>query len=129
MYASFLDRKGGAHWKEAASTLQNIMNDYAGLDVRSDDILSTGLAYLRQLREYAMAELAAENSHELMRILEVLDMIDLGEPIFLTARNRRETRGQHRRADYTYTNLLLNNKFQTICKVGDEVVLEYRNRR
>ena len=129
LYSDIMDRKGGAHWKEAASTLQNIMNDYAGIEVRSEDIMTTGLTYLRQLREYALKELSAENSHELMRTLEVLDMIDLGEPIFLTSLNRKETRGQHKRSDYTYTNLLLNNKFQTIYKDKDQVVMEYRNRR
>lgn len=128
-YSKIMDRKGGAHWKEAASTLQNIMNDYAGQDVRSEDILTAGLTYIRELRDFAGQELYAENSHELMRTLEVLDMIDLAEPIFLCALNRKETRGPHKRSDYTYTNLLLNNKYQTICKKDGKIILEYRDRR
>lgn len=128
LYTDLMGREG-ANWKEAASTLQNIMKEYAGLEIRSEGIMTTGLKYIRQLREYARKELAAENSHELMRTLEVLDMIDLGEAIILTGLNRKESRGQFQRADYTYTNLTLNNKFQTICKKEGKIVREYRNRR
>ena len=126
LYSMLMERDGGAYWKEAASTLQNIMNDYAGLQMRSESMLTAGLTYLRQLRTQALDNLYAENSHELMRTLEVLDLIDIGEPLFLMALNRRETRGSHKRSDYTYTNMLLNNKFQTIEKHDGEVTLDFR---
>ncbi|MCD8364269.1 MAG: FAD-binding protein [Clostridiales bacterium] len=129
LYSEMMDRTEGAHWKEAASTLQNIMNEYAGLSLKSQDIMSTGLEYLHQLKEYSLRQMAAENAHELMRSLEILDMIDVGESIIYCGMNRKESRGPHKRVDYTYTNLLLNNKYQTIYKKGEEVVMEYRNRR
>ena len=125
---ALLNRQEGAHWKEAASTLQNIMNDYAGIQIRSENMLTAGLAYLRQLREEAQAHLGAANSHELMRTLEVLDQIDIGEPFFLMVLNRKESRGPHHRSDYTYTNMLLNDKFQTIVKTKNGVVLDFRSR-
>lgn len=128
LYSEIMEREDGAYWKEAASTLQNIMNDYCGLTVRSETMLTAGLTYLRQLRESARNSLAAANSHELMRALEVLDLIDVGEPMFLMALNRKETRPPHKRADYTYTNMLLNDKFQTIEKHGDKVTLDFRAR-
>lgn len=128
LYSEIMDRENGAGWKEAASTLQNIMNDYCGLTVRSETMLTAGLTYLRQLKASARQSLAAENSHELMRALEVLDLIDVGEPMFLMALNRKETRPPHKRADYTYTNMLLNDKFQTVEKHGDEVTLDFRAR-
>lgn len=40
----------------------------------------------------------------------------------LTSENRKETRGFHVRADYPFTNPLLNNKFQTIEKNPDGTV-------
>lgn len=128
LYSGLLERQGGAHWKEAASTLQNIMNDYCGLNIRSESLLDAGLAYLRQLKKEALQTLCAANAHELMRTLEVLDLIDIGEPLLLMAKNRRETRTSHKRADYTYTNMLLNDKFQLVEKRGDEVVLDFRPR-
>lgn len=128
LYSDIMSREG-AHWKEAASTLQNIMKEYAGLEIRSESIMMAGLKYLRQLRSFARKELSASDSHGLMRTLEILDMIDLGEAVILTGLNRKETRGQFRRADYTYTNLLLNNKLQTIRMVENEPQMEFRARR
>ena len=128
LYSAIMDRNEGAYWKEAASTLQNIMNDYCGLNIRSEAMLTAGLTYLRQLKKSAYDQLYAENSHEFMRVLEVLDLMDVGEPMFLMALNRKETRPPHKRADYTYTNMLLNDKFQTIEKHGDQVTLDFRKK-
>jgi len=70
-YSSFLDRKDGAGWKEANLALQQVMQDYAGVDgVRSETLLNAGSTYLRRLRERALESLSVRNSHELMRALE-----------------------------------------------------------
>ena len=126
-YSEILDRESGAYWKEPAATLQNIMNDYAGPNVRSESLFNAGLHYLATLKEEARKHLYAANSHEFMRVLETFDLMDVGEALMIMARNRKETRGMHKRVDYTYTNLLLNGKFQTIQRCGDEVKLEFRN--
>lgn len=127
-YKSFLERENGAHWLESNSTLQQIMNDYVGLKVRSATLLRAGIKYIRDLRQLSIAEIKCENSHELMRTMEVLDLIDLAEAVALTAENRKETRGHHKRVDYTYTNPLLNNKFQTIEKTKDGFKLAFRDK-
>ena len=64
-----------------------------------------------------------------MRTMELFDLIDLGKAVAITSRNRKESRGGHKRIDYDYTNPLLNNMFQTIHldKNGEEV-LEWRKR-
>ncbi|MGI6224738.1 MAG: FAD-binding protein [Peptococcales bacterium] len=127
-YKLFLERENGAHWLESNSTLQQIMNDYVGLKVRSETLLKAGIKYLNDLRQFSILEIKCEDSHELMRTLEVLDLIDLAEAVALTAENRKESRGHHRRVDFTYTNPLLNNKFQTIQKTKDGFKLEFRDR-
>ena len=104
------------------------MNDYCGLTIRSESMLTAGLTYLRQLKSTALESLSAKDSHELMRVLEVLDLIDVGEPLFMMALNRKETRPPHKRADYTYTNMLLNGKFQTIEKHDGQVTMDFRSR-
>lgn len=130
LYQELLSRSGGAHWKEAASTLQNIMNEYASADQQSEDMLNAGMEYMRQLKENCYKELGCSNSHELMRSLEVLNMIDLSEPIFLCSRNRKETRGPHVRCDYDFTDITLNGKFQTIYKERNgSVHMDYRYKR
>lgn len=129
LYSSLLSRKNGAHWKEANSMLQQIMKDYVGVKVRSKTLLRAGLKYLGDLKRYCREQLKAENAHELMRCLEVLDLLDVAEAIAITAENRKESRGAyHHRSDYTYTNPLLDNKFQTIEQKNGEIILQFRDK-
>jgi len=129
LFNRFLKRQAGAGWKEANLALQQIMNDYAGVEVRSETLLTAGLKYLRDLRKKALASLAAENSHTLMRCLETLDLMDCGEAIFLSALERKETRGRHVRSDYPFTNPLLGNKFMTVRRENGKFCLEWRIRK
>ena len=110
--------------------LQRIMSDYVGMKVRSESIMKAGLKYIRDLRKYTLAQMKVDNAHEFLRGLEVLDLIDVGEAIALMSENRKESRGRcHRRTDYTFTNPLLGNKFQTIHKDKDgQFVLEFRDK-
>jgi succinate dehydrogenase/fumarate reductase flavoprotein subunit len=129
LFNQLLKRQSGAGWKEANLALQQIMNDYAGVEVRSETLLTAGLKYLRDLRKKALNSLAAENAHTLMRCLETLDLMDCGEAIFLSALERKETRGRHVRSDYPFTNPLLENKFMTIRKENGKFSLEWRIRK
>lgn len=127
--ASVMGREVGAGWFEVNSTLNQIMDKYLSVKgVRSESLMRAGYKYLGDLKKYATAELKASNSHELMRALEVMDLIDLGMAAFLCCENRKESRGLSHRADYTFTNPLLNNKFQTIHLEDGKPVLAYRDR-
>lgn len=130
LFSAIWDRVDGAHWKEPASTLQQIMNDYApALKPRTENLFRVCIKYLADLKKLCYAELMAENSHEFMRCLEVLDQIDLGEAVAVTGRHRKESRGRHQRADYKFTDLTLNNKFMVVHKDGaGEYHMEYRPR-
>lgn len=130
MFDRILERgDGGARWTEANGTLQSIMHDYAGYDVRSENILRAGLAYLEQLWERSKDELGAANSHELCRTLEVLEMMEVARTIFITSRNRKESRGLFKRQDYPYENRQLDNKYQTIEKKNGQIIVDFRERR
>lgn len=131
---NILGRKEGATWKEANSMLQQLMGDYVGIklhSVRSESLMKAGIKYIRDLRKYALDQMMATNAHELLRALEVFDLIDVGEAIALMSENRKESRGRcHKRSDYTFTNPLLGNKFQTIKKEKDGTfTLEFREKR
>lgn len=126
LYGKFLSREDGAHWKEANSMLAQIMQDYLGTDMKSGTMMAAGLKYLRQLREMALEELQARNAHELMRTVEVLDMMDMGEASFLCVLERRESRGAQKRSDYKYTNPLLAGCMETIEKKNGEVIVSFR---
>jgi succinate dehydrogenase/fumarate reductase flavoprotein subunit len=98
-------REVGPNWKEANIALSQIMGDYAGA-LKSATLLEAGLTYLRRLRDKAHRTMIAGNQHELMRCLEVLNLFDLGELVFVGAVERKETRGLYVRADYPYPNPL-----------------------
>jgi len=92
------NRKKGTDWKDANITLQQDMYDYAGL-VRSEAMLEAGLNHLRRLKEKAHNTMMAKDRWELTRCIEVLNLYDLGELMFLTALERKESRGLHQRVD------------------------------
>jgi succinate dehydrogenase/fumarate reductase flavoprotein subunit len=126
--SDFLDsirsREDGITWQEANIALQQLMQDYAG-GAKSEDLLKAGLSHLRKLKKKAHDNIMAKNQHELMRCLEVLNLFDLGELVLLAAIERKETRGNHIRPDYPFTNPLLNKML--ICRrKGNNPVFEWR---
>ena len=113
-------RENGPDWEETNIALQQVMNDYAG-SVRNDGLLRQGLSHLRRLKEKANTIMVAGNPHELGRCLEVLNMLDIGELVFLMARDRKETRGLHVRPDYPFTNPVLDQAHIIEMKDGRPV--------
>ena len=125
LLSSFMERENGASWQEANIALTQIMSDYANVGpykVRSESLLKAGLAYLAQLRKDTDANLKATCSHTLMRAAEVLDLFDCAECIMRSALERKETRGSHKRSDYTFTNPLLADKMLDVTKNDDGTV-------
>ena len=117
-------REDGAKWQEAVSALQQIMSDYCGY-VRSETLLSAGLNIIKRLKTRARASLMAENAHDLMHCLQLLNQIDIGELVFISAYDREETRDLHVRSDYRLTNPLLNEKIHLIKQVDGKPVTEW----
>ncbi len=137
LFSSFMERKNGATWQEANFCLQQIMDDYAPAGPsgrRSANLLNAGLQYVRQLRERTLAELGATCSHTLMRSGEVLDLIDCGEALLRAALERKESRNNHCRTDFPFTNPLLRSRVLRLrLKSGsgkrgeNEFVLDWRD--
>lgn len=127
-----MERRGnGAPWKEANLALQQLMSDYAPAGpgaVRSETLLKAGLEYVGKLRSQTLRCLEAQCSHTLLRALETLDLMDLGEVLMRAARARTESRGMHQRSDYTFTNPLWNNMFLNIYLKEGGHVTELRER-
>jgi len=125
LFEDIRSREVGPGWREANVALQQVMQDHAGT-VRSESSLNAGLNHLRRLKEKARSTMIARNQHELMRCVEVLDLLDLGELVFLAALERKETRGKHVRPDYPFTNPLLDGKLLTLKRVGNSPVIEWK---
>ena len=123
----FMRDEAGPGWQEANMALQQIMIDYAGL-ARSETLLKAGLKYLGDLREEVLDTMIAANAHELMRCMEVLDLMECAEVIFFAALERKETRGLHKRLDFPFTNPLLQDRFITVEREPGEPRLRWRDR-
>lgn len=117
----FRGREQGPDWEETNIALQQVMYDYAG-SVRNEALLNQGLSHLRRLKEKADTTMIARNQHELWRCLEVLNMLDIGELVFLMASDRKETRGLHVRPDYPFTNPMLDQAHIIRFRDGKPVI-------
>lgn len=117
-------RENGPDWKEANVALQQVMYDYAG-SIRSEPLLQQGLSHLRRIKDRVYDSMVARNPHELRRCLEVLNLLDIGELVFLAADDRKETRGLHNRPDYPFTNPMLN-KYHIVKNIDGKLVTEWR---
>ena len=95
--------------------------------MRSASLLSSGLKFIGDLRVLIERQLAAPTAHELMRAAETLAIVDMGEIMIRCALERRESRGNMQRSDYTFTNPLLNNKFIRIAKENGEPHITWRD--
>ena len=102
-------RREGADWREVNIALQQLMQDYAG-NVRSETLIKAGLSYLRRMRQKVDQMLIARNRWELTRCLETLNLMDLGELVFIAANERKETRALHHRTDYPLTDPVMDGK-------------------
>jgi len=125
LVGSILARKDGADWREVNIALQQIMQDYAGW-LRSEALLEAGSAHLARLKKKTYQIIRAGNQHEVMRCLEVLNLIELGELVFTGALERRETRGNHVRLDYPLTNPRMNKQVQIQKRIDGKPVTEWR---
>jgi succinate dehydrogenase/fumarate reductase flavoprotein subunit len=117
-------RETGPDWKEVNVALQQLMFDYVG-PVRSEALLTTGRGHLKRLRENARNLIISRNQHELALCLEVFDLLEVGELVFVAADARKETRGLHVRSDYPFTNPLLD-KSLIVKRVDGKPVTEWR---
>lgn len=121
----FLGNKGVTDWFDANTALSHTLADYAG-PTRSETMLEAGLKHLRRLKEKLYTMVAARDRWELTRCLEVANLYDLGEILFVAALERKESRGLHQRVDYPYTDPLLNGKILVIKNVKGNPVTQWR---
>jgi succinate dehydrogenase/fumarate reductase flavoprotein subunit len=117
-------RENGPDWKEVNIALQQVMSDYAGF-VRSETLLQAGLTHLGRLKKEAASTMIARNQHDLMRAMEVFNLIELGELICVAAMERKETRGWHERKDYPYKDPLLDKQL-VVKKIDGKPVTSWR---
>jgi len=115
-------RKEGVGWKELQAGICRIMQDYCG-EYKSEETLKMGLRWLNSIRESEASRAYARNPHELMRTLECLVRLTVGEIIMHAslARKASSLPLDFKRIDYTEMDPPEWNKFVTIRLENGEV--------
>ena len=119
------NRVVGGDWKEFNFALQETMDDYCGY-IRYEALLKAGLNHIKRIKQKALSTMAAKDQWQLTRCLETLNLLDLCEIMFISALERRESRGRHFRPDYPFTNAALDRSLLTIKKVNDTLTAGWR---
>jgi len=95
-----LSMKDGTEPMELECSTRYICERYVGM-FRSEGKLREGQRRLASLRRVFLPKLMAKNPHYLMRCLEVRNIMDLAEVHIQACLERKETRGNHIRVDYS----------------------------
>ena len=115
-------QKSDIGWKEVYAGTARIMQDYCG-EQKSAEILKTGLEWLDSIKESEAASACARNPHELVRVLECMTRITVGEMI-MHASLAREASSKalgHNRMDFPEMDPPEWNKFITARLENDEI--------
>ncbi|HEJ83202.1 MAG TPA: hypothetical protein ENO25_01415, partial [Desulfobacteraceae bacterium] len=118
-----VNRKEGIGWKELKAGLCRVMQDYCG-EYKSEETLKMGLNWLAGIRESEASNVYARNPHELMRALECLTHISVGEVIMHASLARKESNPllEFNRIDYPETGNPAWDKFVTIRLENGDVM-------
>lgn len=77
-------------WKELNEGISKTMQNYCG-EIKYDDLLKTGLARLTEYEKQVVPETFAYNPHELVRLLEVFDILTNARLILYASMARKHT--------------------------------------
>jgi succinate dehydrogenase/fumarate reductase flavoprotein subunit len=98
-------RSSGVTWKTLQAGLCRVMQDYCG-EYKSEETLQIGLKWLASVRESEAAKVHARNPHELMRVLECLTRLTVGEMVMHASLARKASAPvlNFKRFDYPQEN-------------------------
>ena len=125
---SFYERKEGKNYKVIRKRIQNIMNNYVGV-IRREGELTRAINELERMSKQTQYFYIANKKRtyeELGRLLETINLIDVGKMIAKAALMRTESRGAHYREDFPEENNRKWLKNIIICFRNGEMMLETR---
>ena len=94
------------------------------MDYRTEETLTTAYNAFRDLEVEAAGLKCKDDVHELAKCLKIRNVIQLGQAQALAARERRESRIEHYRADYPYMDNKNYAKWVVVSGVGDAMHAE-----
>lgn len=96
-----MNRKKGEHWSEVEYALQDVVDATYIDGLTSDLLLVRGLSQVEDLVN--SSQMLASNPHELMRCLEVQNLLDCARIIMKAGLERKESRAMFRKIDHPRT--------------------------
>ncbi|MBW2017409.1 MAG: FAD-dependent oxidoreductase [Deltaproteobacteria bacterium] len=117
-----IQRADGINWKELQAGIAKVMQDYCG-DTKTEELMALGLKTLEEIREGESRTLFARTPHELMRALEVLDILTCCEMIIHASRARKASNSwlHFERLDFPQDDPPEWRKWVTLRLEGEEV--------
>jgi hypothetical protein len=119
---ALVNRNHGIGWKELNAGITRIMQHCCG-EIKTEELLTTGLSLLEQIEFKEGTELFASNPHELIRSLEVLNILTNAQIILHSSLARRAS-SKHlhfKRLDYPDVEPPEWHKFVTVRLEGNRV--------
>jgi hypothetical protein len=119
---TILNRTDGIGWKEFNMHVTRIMQNYCG-EIKSEELLNIGLRLLENMEKDETPKLYARNPHELIRSLEVLNILTNAK-IIINSCIARKASSKHlhfRRSDYQEIDPPDWHKFLTVKLENNEV--------
>jgi len=119
---SLLNRENGIGWKEFNMHITRIMQNYCGA-IKSEELLNIGLKHLDQMEKNEAPKLRALNPHELIRSLEVLNILTNAKLIIHSCLARKASSKQlhFKRSDYPEMDPPEWHKFITVRLENNQV--------
>ena len=117
-----IEQEDGIDWKELESGIAKAMQDYCG-DTKTEELLRIGLITLREIEEAEATTVMARNPHELMRALEVQDILTCGRIVMQACLARKASNSwlSFERLDYPADDPPDWRKWVTVRSEGDDV--------
>jgi len=117
--------KDGTEPTELEVAIRYICDRYVGVS-RAEGRLNEGTRRLGSLKRVFLPKLQANNPHELMRALEVRNLIDLAELHMQACQERKETRHEHSRLDYPEPDPALEGMFSYQWLENGKMMFDFR---
>jgi succinate dehydrogenase/fumarate reductase flavoprotein subunit len=120
---SILKRDGSITWKELNMQAAKLMQQYCG-EIKSEELLTTGLDLLKDIHENEVPLLSAQNPHELVRSLEVINILTNAALILNSCLARKASSKylHFTRSDYAENDPSDWHKLVTIRREDNQVV-------
>lgn len=119
---SLINRDNGLGWKEFNMAVSRIMQNYCG-EIKNEELLKIGLRLLEKMEDNDVQKLHANNPHELIRTLEVLNILTNAK-IIINSCLARKASSKHLhfiRSDYPENEPPEWHKFITVKLENNEV--------